>query len=67
MPINTVYVLPGPDQTWHVRRGGGTRSYLSFDLMDEAVCYAKDLSRNLNGALIVTEQHPDLSFEDACI
>ncbi len=60
MSINTVYVLPGPDRTWHVRRGGGTRSFLRFTLMEEAISYAKELSTNLNGNLILTD-HPSSS------
>lgn len=71
MVRKTHHVVPNSDGGWDVKKGGGTRSIKHFDKKQDAVDYARNISRNQESELVIhkkdgTIQNPDSHGGDPC-
>jgi Uncharacterized protein conserved in bacteria (DUF2188) len=72
MSIKEHHVVPGGDKGgWDIKKGGGRRAIKHFGRKQDAVDYAREISKNQDSELIVhkkdsTIQNPDSHGGDPC-
>jgi len=64
MPRNEHHVVP-KDGGWSVKKGGGVKSIKDFDRKQEAVDYARDISRNQESELIIHRKDGTIQNSDS--
>ena len=64
MPRKEHHVVP-KDGGWSVKKGGGVKSIKDFDRKQEAVDYARDISRNQESELIIHRKDGTIQNSDS--
>lgn len=59
------HVLPDPDGGWDVKRGGGERASRHFDTKQDAVDYAREVSRNQGTELRIHNRNGQIGQSDS--
>lgn len=62
---DTHHVLPDPEGGWDVKRGGAERASRHFDTKQDAVDYAREVSRNQGTELHIHNRNGQISQSDS--
>ncbi len=62
---DTHHVLPDPEGGWDVKRGGAERASRHFDIKQDAVDYAREVSRNQGTELRIHNRNGQIGQSDS--
>ena len=71
MARSTQHVSPATDGGWNVRKGGAKRATKHFENKNEAISFAKEISKNQGAELVIHSkdgriQNPNSYGKDPC-
>ena len=61
----TTHVVPNPSQGWDIKQGGSKRSSGHFDVKQDAIDRARDLSRNQHTELVIHNKDGKIGQKDS--
>ena len=59
------HVVPNPNGGWDIKKPNAERSSGHFDRKQDAIDRARDISRNINGELVIHNQNGRISGGDS--
>jgi len=65
MTAKTHHVVPDPDGGWNVLKGGADRASRHFDNQDEAIHWARKVSRTQNTELVIHKRDGTIRWKDS--
>lgn len=65
MSRNAHHVVPNPRRGWTVKKSGAVRATRVFDTQDQAITYARDLSRAAGSELYVHHRDGTIRSKDS--
>jgi hypothetical protein len=65
MSRKTHHVVPDGDGGWNVKKGGSSRASGNFDLKQDAIDRAREISRNQGSELVIHNRDGKISGSDS--
>ena len=59
------HVVPAPDGGWSVRKSGADRASRHFPTQEKAVSWAREVSRNARGELVIHRRDGTIRAKDS--